>query len=85
MISLIGILFEAERIKGGKKVNKAYLTKNKAAMKREIDRVSKLKSDDPSAYGKWEADYSDKAKKKAYKTKKSAATKAYEKRFKKNK
>jgi hypothetical protein len=63
------------------KVNPAYLTKDAAAMKKEIDRVKKLKSDDPSAYGKWDADYSDKAKTKKYKTKKSAATSAYEKRF----
>ena len=63
------------------KVNPAYLTKDAAAMKKEIDRVKKLKSDDPSAYGKWEADYADKGKTKKYKTKKSAATSAYEKRF----
>jgi hypothetical protein len=72
---------EAERTKAGKKVNKAYLTKNKSAMKKEIDRVAKLKNDDPSAYTKWDADYADKDKKKPYKTKKSAATSAYEKRF----
>ena len=64
-----------------KKINPAYLTKDAAAMRKEIDRVKKLKSDDPSAYGKWDADYSDKAKTKKYKTKKSAATSAYEKRF----
>lgn len=63
------------------KVNPAYLTKDAGAMKKEIDRVKKLKSDDPSAYGKWDADYKDKAKTKKYKTKKSAATSAYEKRF----
>ena len=63
------------------KINPAYLTKDAAAMKKEINRVKKLKSDDPSAYGKWEADYADKAKTKKYKTKKSAATSAYEKRF----
>jgi len=63
------------------KVNPAYLTKDAAAMKKEINRVKKLKSDDPSAYEKWDADYSDKAKTKKYKTKKSAATSAYEKRF----
>ena len=63
------------------KVNPAYLTKNASAMKKEIDRVKKLKSDDPSAYEKWDADYSDKGKTKKYKTKKSAATSAYEKRF----
>ncbi|NDD59515.1 MAG: hypothetical protein EBZ47_09805, partial [Chlamydiae bacterium] len=76
---------EAEKTKGGKKVKSAYLTKNKSAMKREIDRVSKLKSNDPSAYGKWEADYADKGKTKKYKTKKSKATSAYEKRFGKKK
>jgi hypothetical protein len=63
------------------KVNPAYLTKDAAEMKKEIDRVKKLKSDDPSAYGKWDADYSDEAKTKKYKTRKSAATVAYEKRF----
>jgi len=63
------------------KVNPAYLTKDASAMKKEIDRVKKLKSDDPSAYEKWDADYSDKGKTKKYKTKKSAATSAYEKRF----
>ena len=63
------------------KVNPAYLTKDAGAMRKEIDRVKKLKSDDPSAYDKWDADYSDKAKTKKYKTKKSAATSAYEKRF----
>jgi hypothetical protein len=72
---------EAERTKAGRKVNKAYLTKNKSAMKKEIDRVAKLSNDDPSAYTKWDADYADKDKKKPYKTKKSAATSAYEKRF----
>jgi hypothetical protein len=71
---------EAKKKKKGK-INPAYLTKDAAAMKREIDRVKKLKSDDPSAYGKWEADYADKGKTKKYKTKKSAATSAYEKRF----
>ena len=50
-------------------------------MEKEIERVSKLSSDDPSAYGKWKADYSDKEKKKKYKTKKSKATTAYEKMF----
>jgi hypothetical protein len=75
---------EAERTKAGRKVNKAYLTKNKSAMKKEIDRVAKLSNDDPSAYTKWDADYADKDKKKPYKTKKSAATSAYEKRFGKN-
>lgn len=84
MIKLSNILkeiVEAERTRSGRKVNKAYLTKNKSAMKREIDRVAKLKNDDPSAYRKWDADYSDKSKKKSYKTKKSSATSAYHKKF----
>lgn len=85
MIKLISLLLEAERTESGVKVKNAYLTKNKSAMKREIDRVKKLKSDDPSAYGKWEADYADKDKTKKYKTKKSTATTAYEKRFGKSK
>ena len=85
MFRLVSMLLEVERTKGGVKVKGAYLTKNKSAMKREIDRVKKLKSDDPSAYGKWEADYADKEKTKKYKTKKSAATSAYEKRFGKSK
>lgn len=85
MIKLIALLLEAERTKSGVKVKSAYLTKNKSAMKREIDRVKKLKSDDPSAYDKWDADYSDKDKTKKYKTRKSAATTAYEKRFGKSK
>jgi hypothetical protein len=85
MISLLAILFEAERTKSGIKVKKAYLTKDKAAMKREIERTSKLSDKDSSAYGKWEADYADKDKKKKYKTKKSKATTAYEKRFGKSK
>jgi len=82
VIKLFNILSEAldEKKKKGE-INPAYLTKDAAAMKKEIDRVKKLKSDDPSAYGKWEADYADKGKTKKYKTKKSAATSAYEKRF----
>ena len=63
------------------KIKKAYLTKDASAMKKEINRVKKLKDNDPSAYGKWDADYADKGKTKKYKTKKSAATTAYEKRF----
>lgn len=74
---------KSERTETGHKVPGKYLTKDKAAMKREIQRVRKLKSDDPSAYGKWEADYADKKRTKKYKTKKSKATLAYEKMFKK--
>ena len=79
MVPNCGRVSEEKKKKG--KINPAYLTKDAAAMKKEIDRVKKLKSDDPSAYDKWDADYSDKAKTKKYKTKKSAATSAYEKRF----
>ena len=63
------------------KVNPAYLTKDAAEMKKDIKKREDLKSDDPAAYGKWDADYSDEAKTKKYKTRKSAATVAYEKRF----
>jgi hypothetical protein len=72
------------RVSEAKKKNKikpAYLTKDAAAMKKEINRVKKLDSEDPSAYGKWEADYADKGKTKKYSTKKSVSTTAYEKRF----
>jgi hypothetical protein len=72
---------KSERLKTGQKVPGKYLTKDKDAMKKEISRVKKLKSDDPSAYGKWEADYADKKKKKKYKTKQSPATKAFEKKY----
>lgn len=74
---------KSSRTKSGKKVPGKYLTKDKAAMKGEIERVSKLKSDDPDAYGKWKADYKSQDTKtgKPHKTKKSAATIAYEKRF----
>ena len=85
LLSILKLITEAERTKSGIKVKKADLTKNKAAMKREIERTSKLSDKDSSAYGKWEADYADKGKKKKYKTKKSKATTAYEKRFGKSK
>ena len=72
---------EAEKTPEGRPLNKAYLTKNKSAMKSDIDKAAKLSDKDPAAYGKWSADYSDKAKTKRYPTKKSASTTAYEKRF----
>jgi len=74
---------KSSKTKSGRKVPGKYLTKDKAAMKKEIERVSKLKSDDPAAYGKWEADYKARNTKsgKPHKTKKSAATIAYEKKF----
>jgi len=75
---------EAEKTPEGRPLNKAYLTKNKSAMKSDIDKAAKLSDKDPAAYGKWSADYSDKAKTKPYPTKKSASTTAYEKRFGKN-
>ena len=71
----------SERTKSGRKVPGKYLTKDKEDMKDEIERVRGLKADDPSAYGKWKADYADKSKKKKYKTKKSKATIAYEKKY----
>lgn len=76
---------KAGHLKTGQKVPGKYLTKDKAAMKKEISRVKKLKANDPSAYGKWEADYADKEKNHKYKTKTSAATKAFEKKFGKKK
>ena len=74
---------KSSRTKSGKKVPGKYLTRDKAAMKGEIERVSKLKSNDPDAYGKWEADYKARNTKSGepHKTKKSAATIAYEKKF----
>jgi hypothetical protein len=67
--------------KKGPKLNAAYLTKDAAQMKKDIEKRKDLKDDDPSAYGKWDADYKDKDKTKKYKTKKSTSTTAYEKRF----
>jgi hypothetical protein len=67
--------------KKGTKLNPAYLTKDAAQMKKDIKDRKSLKSDDPAAYGKWDADYIDKAKTKKYKTRKSTSTTAYEKRF----
>lgn len=74
---------KSSKTKSGKKVPGKYLTKDKSAMKGEIERVSKLKDDDPKAYGKWVADYKARNTKsgKPHKTKKSAATIAYDKRF----
>ena len=63
------------------KLNPAYLTKDAAQMKKDIKTRKNLKSDDPAAYTKWDADYSDKAMTKKYKTRKSTSTTAYEKRF----
>lgn len=71
--------------KKGPKLNSAYLTKDAAQMKKDIKARKNLKSDDPAAYTKWDADYIDKDRTKKYKTKKSASTTAYEKRFGKKK
>jgi hypothetical protein len=81
LLSILKEVLEEERTPEGRKLNKAYLTKNKTAMKKDIDKAAKLSDNDPAAYEKWDADYSDKAKKKPYPTKKSTATTAYEKRF----
>ncbi len=71
------------RTKKGTKVPGKYLTaksaEKRSEMKREIDKFAKKDHSDPSAYTKqWQAD-------KGQKTKKSAATKAYEKMFGENK
>ena len=73
--------YKEEIAKNKKKLNKAYLTKDAAQMKKDIEKRKSLKSDDPAAYGKWDADYIDKNKTKKYKTRKSTSTTAYEKRF----
>lgn len=74
---------KAERTKSGRKVPGKYLTKNKKAMKKEIEEFqgsSNYKTE-------WDADY--KSGKggsgSRYKTKKSAATKAYQKKYGKKK
>lgn len=70
---------KAERSKSGRSVSGKYLTKNKSAMKKEIDKYAGK----DTYKTKWDADY--KSGKggvgKRYKTKKSAATKAYEKMY----
>lgn len=74
---------KGEKTKKGKHVPSKYLTKNKSAMKKEIDKFRGT-----SSYKKdWDADYKsgEGGKGKRYKTKKSAATKAYEKKFGKKK
>jgi len=70
---------KSSKTKSGRKVSGKYLTKNKSDMKKEIDEFqgsSKYKT-------KWDADY--KSGKggsgKRYKTKKSNATKAYQKKY----
>jgi hypothetical protein len=68
-----------EKTKSGKHVPKKYLTKNKSAMKKEIDEFRGKDN-----YKKnWDADYKSGkgGKGKRYETKKSDATKAYEKKF----
>ena len=68
-------LTEAEKTKKGKSVSKKYLTKNKSAMKKEIDKYS-----GKSTYKtKWDADYKSGkgGKGKRYKTKRGSASDAY--------
>lgn len=68
-----------EKTKKGKSVPKKYLTKNKKAMKKEID---EFRGKD-NYKTEWDADYKSAkgGKGKRHKTKKSTATKAYEKQF----
>lgn len=78
------VLSEAKNITPkGKKVSRKYLTKDPIAMKKEIDKHAKKTDDDPSAYVKWIADYKKRDTKKGepYETRKSKATKAFEKMF----
>lgn len=70
---------KASRTKKGRSVPGKYLTskskKKRSQMKKEIDKFAHKKSSDPSAYTKqWKAD-------KGEKTKKSAATLAYQKMY----
>lgn len=74
---------KGERTEKGILVPKKYLTKDKESMKKEIDKFSgkdKYKKD-------WDADYKSGkgGEGERYKTKKSAATLAYEKKFGKKK
>jgi hypothetical protein len=70
---------KSERTNKGRKVSGKYLTKNKKAMKKEIDEF--IGKDD---YKKdWDADYTSGkgGKGKRWNTKKSKATKEYHKKF----
>jgi hypothetical protein len=71
------------RTKKGRKVNLKYLTKDRAAMKDEIDKHAGKKDDDASAYGKWPADYKGRDTKsgKPYDTKPSKATKKFKEMY----
>jgi hypothetical protein len=86
----IGLLDESlddgvtEASRGRGKVNPKYLTRDKAAMRREIEKHAHKRDDDPSAYtshskGGWRADYDEKGKR--YQTRPSKSTKAFQKRF----
>jgi hypothetical protein len=70
---------KAERSKSGRSVPGKYLTKNKSAMKKEIDKYAGK----DTYKTKWDADYTSGkgGVGKRYKTKKSAATKAYERMY----
>lgn len=98
--SFSDFLFEKEKIKdegrgkpsetpGGKKVDKTYLTaktkKERELMKKEIDKHAKKDPDNPSSYKKWPADYKGgDTSGEPHDTKKSPATIAYQKKFKKD-
>lgn len=72
----LGLFFEK------KKLPKKYLTKDADAMRKEIGKHADKDDDDASAYGKWDADHKGKGTSgERYKTKKSKATKAYEKMY----
>jgi len=73
-----GLFVEEEYIEE-KKIPKKYMTKNKSAMKKEIDKYA----GSDSYKTEWDADYKSGkgGKGKRYKTKKSDSTKAYEKMF----
>lgn len=70
---------KAERSKSGRKVPGKYLTKNKSAMKKEIDTYAGK----DTYKTKWDADYKsgEGGKGERYKTKESPATKAYRRMF----
>lgn len=84
MVAEIRKLVRRAIIESKKKLDPNYLTKDAGEMRDEIRKHAKKSDDDPSAYksypkGGWKADYSPSGSR--YKTKPSAATKAFHKRF----
>jgi hypothetical protein len=81
--NIINDLIQEKKKKKKRKIPKKYLTKDAAAMKREIEKHRDKSDDDKSAYehdGPWEADV-DKKTGKRHKTKTSKHTKAFQKKF----